>query len=400
VLAWDEALEGGLPRDGAVVAWQGAARGARAALLGHDVVMAPYDTTYFNYWQTRGTSAMAPAAPAAQVGHEGYLPWMKVLAFDPMPSGLDARAAAHVLGGEGALWTEYVRTGEELDAMLLPRLAALSEALWRAPAPSGERAAGAEEASFAARFRVQRAMLDASDVRYFVEPPTGLAARRVFLDTVSVTLGAPALHPDGVVRFTLDGSDPTESSTPLRAPLVLGATTAIAARLFLPGGRASGVVRGKVERSTLRAPIQPSMDPAMLREGVSYKYFEGDFRRLPDFATLVARRSGRLPALGFDPAFRAERFAVVYEAWVRVPEDGVYRFVTRADDGVAVDVDSERIVEDDGVHAAREAEGEIALARGPHTVRVAYFQGDGGKALALACEGPGLPLGPCRLVSP
>jgi hexosaminidase len=403
VLAWDEALEGGLPKDGAVVAWQGAARGARAALLGHDVVMAPHDTAYFNYWQTRGTSAAAHAAlaaPSAQVGHEGYLPWMKVLAFDPMPPGLDARAAAHVLGGEGALWTEYVRTGEELEAMLLPRLAALAEALWRAPAASGERAAGAEEASFAARFRVQRAMLDASDVRYFVEPPTGLLARRVFLDTVSVALGAPALHPDGVVRFTLDGSDPSESSTPFVAPLVLGATTSIAARLFLPGGRASGVVRGKVERSTLRAPIQPSTDPATLREGVVYKYFEGDFRRLPDFTTLAARRGGRLPALGFDPAFRAERFAVVYEAWVLAPQDGVYRFVARADDGVAVDVDSERVIEDDGVHAAREAEGEIALARGPHTVRVAYFQGGGGKALSLACEGPGLLLGPCRLVSP
>jgi hypothetical protein len=160
------------------------------------------------------------------------------------------------------------------------------------------------------------------------------------------------------------------------------------------------VVRGKVERSTLRAPIQPSTDPATLREGVVYKYFEGDFRRLPDFTTLAARRGGRLPALGFDPAFRAERFAVVYEAWVLAPQDGVYRFVARADDGVAVDVDSERVIEDDGVHAAREAEGEIALARGPHTVRVAYFQGGGGKALSLACEGPGLLLGPCRLVSP
>jgi hexosaminidase len=317
-----------------------------------------------------------------------------------LPPGLDARASAHVLGGQGALWTEYVRTGEELEAMLLPRLAALAEALWRSPASAGERAAGAEEASFASRFRVQRAMLDASDVRYFVEPPTGLLARRVFLDTVSVALGAPALHPDGEVRFTLDGTDPTGSSTPFRAPLVLGASTTIAARLFLPGGRTSEVVRGKVERSTLRASIQPSMDPSMLRDGVLYKYFEGDFRRLPDFATLAARRSGRLPALGFDPAFRAERFAVVFEAWVLVPADGVYRFVTSADDGVAVDVDSERVIEDDGEHAAREAEGEIALARGPHTVRVGYFQGGGGKALSLACEGPGLSIGPCRLVSP
>jgi hypothetical protein len=159
-------------------------------------------------------------------------------------------------------------------------------------------------------------------------------------------------------------------------------------------------VRGTFERSALHEPIQPSMDPAMLREGAFYKYFEGDFRALPDFARLTPKRSGRLSSLGFDPTFRAERFAVIYDAWLRVPEDGVVRFVTHADDGVRVTVDGAVILEDDGEHAARDADGEIALARGPHTIRVAYFQGGGGKELALKCEGPGLPLGPCALVSP
>ncbi|MDB4939497.1 MAG: Beta-hexosaminidase, partial [Labilithrix sp.] len=85
---------------------------------------------------------------------------------------------------------------------------------------------------------------------------------------------------------------------------------------------------------------------------------------------------------------------------LRVPEDGVFRFVAHADDGVLVDVDGVRVVEDDGEHAARDADGEIALARGPHTIRVAYFQGGGGRELSLQCEGPSLPLGRCVLVSP
>jgi hexosaminidase len=374
MVAWDDALEGGLPGDAVVVAWQSAERGRTAAAAGHDVVMAPSDTTYFNFWQSR-------AVP--QPGHEGDLPWTKVLAFDPGAS------AGHMLGGEGALWTEYVRSSDDLDTLLLPRLAALSEALWSGPPSTPE--------SFASRFTAQRPLLDESGVRYFVEPPVGLSPKRVFIDTVTLELSRPVIHPDGVVRFTLDGSDPTPTSPIYEAPIVLRATTSAAARLFLPGGRASDVVRGAFERSALHPAVAAL---AALRDGVLYKYFEGDFHALPAFGSLTPARSGRLGSLSFDPSFRAERFAVVYDAWVVAPADGVYRFVARADDGVALDVDGARVLTDDGEHASRDAAGEIALARGTHAVRLFYFQGAGGKELGLQWQGPGMPPVRCTLVSP
>jgi hexosaminidase len=380
-VTWDDALEGGVLESGVIMAWQNVERGRAAALAGHDVVMAPSDTTYFNFWQTRTQNAP---------GHPGYVPWPVVLAFDPLPRGLSASQASHVLGGEGALWTEYVTTAAELDTLLLPRLAALSDSLWSGPGSP----------TFVARFTAQRRILDANGVRYFVEPPVGMPRKRVFIESGSLVLAPPPLHPDGVVRFTLDGSEPSASSPVYDAPISLRAATSASARLFLPGGRASDVVRGTFEQSAPRPAIHPSMDPSMFREGVVYKYFEGDFHALPDFARLVPKQSGRLAGLSFAPAFRPERFAVVYDAWLVVPEDGVVRFVARADDGVRVDVDGVRVVDDDGEHAPRDAEGEIALARGPHTVRVAYFQGGQGKELSLACEGPTTALARCALLSP
>ena len=233
-----------------------------------------------------------------------------------------------------------------------------------------------------------------------MEPPVGLRPKRVFLETATLELSRPTIHPDGVVRFTLDGSDPTPTSPVYDAPIVLRATTSASARLFLPGGRTSDIVRGTFERTALQRAVQPSMSPSMLREGVLYKYVEGDFRALPPVTSAAPLRSGRLGSLSFDPSFRAERFAVVYDAWFLAPADGVYRFVARADDGVALDVDGVPVLLDDGEHAARDAPGEIALARGPHTVRLRYFQGGGGKELGLSCEGPGLGLGRCALVSP
>ena len=384
MMAWDEALEGGLAKDGVVVAWRGVSRAREAAIADHDVLLAPYESTYFNFWQSRFRGGP---------GHDGYLPWTKVLAFDPQPPGLDAAQSAHVLGGEGALWTEYVRTADDLDLLLLPRLAALSEALWRA-------APAASERELAARFVQQRRMLDASSVRYFVEPPSGLRAKALLLDEAKLTLTGPSLHPDGIIRFTLDGSEPDQRSTVYVEPVTLHAPTSVAARLFLSGGRSSEAVRGVFEKTKLHEPIQPSNRPEDLGEGVLYNYFEGDFHKLPDFARLIALRRGRLKFLTLDAGFRAERFAVLYNAWLRIPADGIYRFVAKADDGVFVEIDGVRVVDDDGEHAAREADGEIALERGPHTVRVGYFQGAGGKELGLSCGGPELVMGPCPLVSP
>lgn len=95
-LVWDDALEGlskagvgGSSSAPVIVAWQLKDRGRTAANAGFDVVMAPYQSAYFNFHQSRAK---------VEPGHEGLLPWSKVHALDPMPEGLDAATAAHVLG--------------------------------------------------------------------------------------------------------------------------------------------------------------------------------------------------------------------------------------------------------------------------------------------------------------
>lgn len=387
-MAWDEALDGGLPESGIVVAWQNPERGALAARAGHDVVMAPNAFTYFDRAQS----------PKRSDVHESILPWTTVLGFDPIPTGLTPEEEARVVGGEGALWTERVKTVADLDTRAMPRMAALAEALWSAPKKGSEREVRNAEVDFAARFRAQRPMLDRAGVAYFVEPPMGLSTKKVFVDRATLTLAAPLLYRDGTVRFTLDGSEPTASSPAFTAAVPIEATTTVRARLFLPNGRTSEIATGVFEKQTPAAAV-PSMGTPM-RQGVAYTYFEGAFERVPNFERIMKPmnvRTGVLPAPSFDEAFRAEHFAVAYRGFVDVPKTGVYRFVARADDGVIVDVDGARVVDDDGKHAPRDAEGEIALAAGLHAVRIGYFQGGHGKELSLTCEGPGLSPGPCVL---
>jgi hexosaminidase len=380
-VVWDEALTDEhsshrLPQDALVIAWQSKERGRKAAAQGYDVVMAPHDHTYFNIHQAHGD---------VEPGHKGFLPWSKVRVFDAVPTGLDETAAKHVLGGEGALWSEFVETRADVETLTMPRAAALAEALWSGP--------NVPEADFIGRLGRQLPMLDAAHVGYFVEPPDLGRAKTAFLDGASanVSLTPPRLFPDGVTRYTRDGSEPTASSPVWDSPFVVRDTTTVAAAVFLPGGRASRAVHASFVKETPR-PGKALADP---KPGARYAYVEGDFHVVPP-RTTPPRSRGRCDGMRLADVARAagtsmrkEQFALFLDGFVSVPSDGIYRFVAKADDGVRVKVDGEDVVVDDGEHGPRESDGDIALAAGYHAVEVGFFQQGGGATLELDVVAPG-----------
>ncbi len=123
LIGWDEILEGGLAPNAIVMSWRGEKGGIAAAKAGHDVVMAPTDYTYFDYYQSKDTDK----EPLA-IG--GYVPLELVYNYEPIPEELPAEYAKHVLGAQGQLWTEYMPTPKQVEYMAFPRLAALAEVTW------------------------------------------------------------------------------------------------------------------------------------------------------------------------------------------------------------------------------------------------------------------------------
>jgi len=121
-LGWDEILEGGLPAEATVMSWRGYKGGIEAANQGHDVVMTPTSECYFDYYQ--GPKDQEPEAGG------GFIPLKKVYKFNPVPPGLSAEAAKHILGGQANLWAEYIPNIKHAEYMTFPRLAAMAEVLW------------------------------------------------------------------------------------------------------------------------------------------------------------------------------------------------------------------------------------------------------------------------------
>lgn len=127
LVGWDEILEGGLAPGATVMSWRGTQGGIDAARAGHDVIMAPTSNTYLDYYQSQNTAG-EPLAGG------GFVPLETAYAFEPVPAELEPQYRAHVLGGQGQLWTEYMAGPKQVEYMAFPRLTALAEVLWTQPA--------------------------------------------------------------------------------------------------------------------------------------------------------------------------------------------------------------------------------------------------------------------------
>jgi len=122
LIGWDEILEGGLAPEATVMAWRGTEGGIEAARQGHDVIMTPTDYCYLDYYQ--GDPDEEPLA----IG--GNLPLEKVYSLEPVPEALTPEEARHILGAQGNVWTEYMKTPDYVEYMVMPRMLALSEVVW------------------------------------------------------------------------------------------------------------------------------------------------------------------------------------------------------------------------------------------------------------------------------
>jgi hexosaminidase len=107
MMGWDEIFQPDLPKDIVIQSWRGPASLADAARKGYDGVLSA------GYY----IDLIYPASQHYKA--------------DPLPSGntLSAMEAAHVLGGEATMWSEWV-SPETIDSRIWPRTAAIAERLW------------------------------------------------------------------------------------------------------------------------------------------------------------------------------------------------------------------------------------------------------------------------------
>ncbi|MBQ7470851.1 MAG: beta-N-acetylhexosaminidase [Prevotella sp.] len=123
IIGWDELLECDVDTTATIMSWRGAKPGAEAAKLNHDVIMAPNDYCYFDYYhleQDRNAMTL--------IG--GFVPIEKVYSLEPVADDVPEALQRHIIGVQANLWTEYIGAEELVEYQVLPRMAALAEVQW------------------------------------------------------------------------------------------------------------------------------------------------------------------------------------------------------------------------------------------------------------------------------
>jgi hypothetical protein len=118
----------------------------------------------------------------------------------------------------------------------------------------------------------------------------------------------------------------------------------------------------------------PASNVTNLKPGVSFNYYEGGFKSTAELAGAKRIKSGKLKNISLEPAAVRDSFAFEFHSWLKIPKKGVYNFYNFSDDGSKLLIDGKIVVDNDGSHGAKRAEGKIALDAGFHEFSLLYFE--------------------------
>lgn len=132
-------------------------------------------------------------------------------------------------------------------------------------------------------------------------------------------------------------------------------------------------------------PLAPVADPDGKQPGLRFKAYEGEFKVMPDFEKLKPYKEGVAQTLATeDLAGREERFALVFEGYIEIPKDGVYRLTLGSDDGSKLFFDQRLLIDNDDNHPLQELSRVVRVKAGLHPVRIEFFDFTGEAILQLS----------------
>ena len=128
-----------------------------------------------------------------------------------------------------------------------------------------------------------------------------------------------------------------------------------------------------------------SIDPIF--SDLSYKVYEGEFRKIPDFSKLTPIKTGKAEWIDVKTLIGGEDGrAILWEGTFEVKTGGEWQFYLGSDDGARLVIDGEGVANNGGNYFFQVRKAKTRLEPGIHTMRLAYFEGGGPEALSLVAD--------------
>ncbi|HVO45816.1 MAG TPA: family 20 glycosylhydrolase [Steroidobacteraceae bacterium] len=295
-VGWDDELVAGakLPASQRVMSWHGGDDehvALEAVAQGHEVVLAPEGSLYFDHYQSE--------LPDEWTGQPPMVTLRQAYDAAVIPNGATPAEAKQFVGVQGNLWTEYMTSFAHDQHALYPRIAALSELGWSA--------AGAHDWNgFLLRLTAELARYRSLGIGYAdtpFAPAIEVTASREGMLRVALSNQVQF----GEIRYTTDGSAPTSTSTQYDRPLEFATKgrTTLRAATFTSGGFDLAGPRTKVLDSTT----------LLHRDGSELASCSNE---------AGMRLDGSGPAQGPRPVYKADVGDMCWQ-WRRAPMEGIER---------------------------------------------------------------------------
>jgi len=121
----------------------------------------------------------------------------------------------------------------------------------------------------------------------------------------------------------------------------------------------------------------PAIDINTRENGLKYKYYEGNWNKIPDFENEAAIKDGFIDDISSSISNRKENYGLVLSGNILVPEEDIYTFYLRSNDGSRLKIGGKIVSEINGkagLDPIFAAPSRIALSKGFHSFEIEYFQ--------------------------
>jgi hypothetical protein len=191
----------------------------------------------------------------------------------------------------------------------------------------------------------------------------------------------PVTVPDAIIRYTIDGSDPTPTSAVYKGAIRLNRDGQVRAAIFRPNGTHSAV--------TTIAAVSIRPDESAKIAGINRRVLDGVFAKCPDPSAFQAVVAKNVASVGLGEYAGRDNYALQFDGFLRIPADGEYTFYLGSDDGSKMWLGDQLVADNDGLHAFGEKRLKLNLPKGDYPFRIVMFEQGGSESLRFSVEAMG-----------
>lgn len=357
MIGWDEIIEGGLSATATVMWWRSWERTAayRATAQGNNVIFTPNSNFYLDYDED------ANSVP-------------NIYNFN-LAAGMSPEQQALIKGVQGNIWCEWIPSLARVQYMAMPRLQAIAELGWSDPARK-------DLDSFKQRLSKHFERLNVMGVNYRIPNIEGFYAINAFVDEGTVDLSC--LDKTAEIHYTTDDSVPTLESPKYEGPFTITESTDFTFCTFRPNGKRGDIFKARY----IKGGYSPAAGVTPANQGLKATWHEFRGSKCADIESAPINGTYNVDDVMIPDQVKGN-IGLVVKGYFNAPEDDIYTFALLSDDGSVLDIDSERVVDNDNAHGPREIIGQKALSKGYHPIQVLYFDHNGGQLILRVTDGDG-----------